>query len=154
MLPVELAQPGEALFVEELVVAAQHPVAELLPQLGAAFGVVARHLPQVQGRLGEGGLLILAGLVGDAGHTVAEALVAQELGDLFGVDGQRLRLARQRGDVLHDSLAAGPEELLEPVHRLRSSRTSSKPSCMQCSKTLMSVMASGSKLNPTQHLPL
>ena len=30
---------------------------------------------------------------------------------------------------------------------LRSASTSSKPSCMQCSKTSVSVMASGSKLN-------
>ena len=74
VLAVELAQAGEALLVEELVVAAQHPVAELLPQLAAALGVVARHLPQVQRRPRPGpACSSLPSLVGQPGDTVARS---------------------------------------------------------------------------------
>ena len=152
VLPVQVAEAGQSLLVEEQVVPAQHPVAESLPHLAAAVGVVARHLPQVPGCLGEHRLRISPQLVGQPGGAVGEVPVGEELTHLLGVGGQGAGAPGQRRDPAHQRAAPAPDDLVEATHE-PSSSTSSKPPRMHVSKTSVSVMASGSTLKPMQQVP-
>src|SRR5205823_437547 len=118
----------QAFLVEELVVAPQQPVAELVPQLATAIRMVPGDLAEIAGRLAEHFVVTPAQSGRQLPDPVEEGGILEQLPDLEGVG--------------------------EPPHQLfRSSRTSSKPSRMQVAKTSMSVMASGSRLNPTQQVP-
>ena len=143
MFAVQVAEAGQSFLVEELVVTAQHPVAELLPHLAAAVGVVARHLPQVTGCLGQHWFLVPPELVGQPGDAVGEVVGGEELTDLLGVGGQGAVPSGQCRYPFHQCAD----------HVSHSSSTSSKPSRMHVSKTSVSVMASGSTLKPMQQLP-